>query len=175
MLEDAIGVGGLTAREAAIMEHLMEGMPNRKIAECLEVSEASVMYDRISIYKKLNVKFASEAIRAWQRLKAGGPINLEALTKTDVSVLEVIANGCMTDRALAEHFGVAQQSIHIHMKRYSEETEAKIQALQDQAKKASADAKLRIDARIAEIRADQKQRLAKLEQARKLAQEALRP
>lgn len=52
------------------------------------------------------------------------------------------------------------------MKRYSEETEAK---------KASADAKSRIDARIAEIRADQKQRLGKLEQARKLAQEALRP
>jgi len=61
------------------------------------------------------------------------------------------------------------------MKRYREETEARVQALQDQAKKASADAKSRIDARIAEIRADQKQRLAKLEQARKLAQEALRP
>ena len=61
------------------------------------------------------------------------------------------------------------------MKRNREETEAKIQALQNQAKKASADAKSRIDARIAEIRADQKQRLGKLEQARKLAQEALRP
>jgi len=61
------------------------------------------------------------------------------------------------------------------MKRYAEETDAKIQALQDQAKKASTDAKSRIDARIAETRADQKQRLAKLEQARKLAQEALRP
>jgi len=48
------------------------------------------------------------------------------------------------------------------MKRYSEETEAKIQALRDQAKKASADAKSRIDARIAEVRADQKQRLANL-------------
>jgi len=76
----------------------------------------------------------------------------------------------------AEHkLRAAADAAGERMKRYSEETEAKIQALQDQAKKASADAKLRIDARIAEIRADQKQRLAKLEQARKLAQEALRP
>lgn len=61
------------------------------------------------------------------------------------------------------------------VKCYREETEAKIQALQDQAKKAGANARSRIDERIAEIRADQKQRLGKLEQAWKLMQDALRP
>jgi len=50
-----------------------------------------------------------------------------------------------------------------------------VRALQDQAKQVSADGNARIDARIAEVRADQTQRLAKLAQARKLAQEALRP
>jgi uncharacterized membrane protein len=58
---------------------------------------------------------------------------------------------------------------------YREETDAKIHALQDQARKAHADAKSRINERIAEIRADQKVRLDKLEQALKLTQEALRP
>jgi uncharacterized membrane protein len=71
-------------------------------------------------------------------------------------------------RAAAEH---ASERV----RRYREESDAKIQALESQAKKASADAKSRINARISEIRAEQKQRLAKLEQARKLAQEALTP
>ena len=44
-----------------------------------------------------------------------------------------------------------------------------------QAKQPSAGAKSRIDARIADVRADQTQRLAKLAQAGKLAQGALRP
>ena len=118
MLEDPspTGLGGLTAREAAIMEHLIEGMSNRRIAEHLQISEGRVMYDRLSIYRKLNVKGASEAIRAWLRLKPDASMNLEALTKTDVTVLEAIVKGCSTDKAIAEHFGVSQQSIQIHMK-----------------------------------------------------------
>jgi uncharacterized membrane protein len=70
---------------------------------------------------------------------------------------------------------VATDNASTRVKRYREETDAKIHALQEQAKKARADAKMRIDARIAEIRSDQKQRLGKLEQAWKLTQEALRP
>jgi uncharacterized membrane-anchored protein YhcB (DUF1043 family) len=61
------------------------------------------------------------------------------------------------------------------IKHYRDETEAKIHALEDRTAKASADTKARIDARMAEIRADQKRRLGKLEQAWKLTQEALRP
>lgn len=61
------------------------------------------------------------------------------------------------------------------LKRDREQAEAKVNALQDQARQARADAKVRIEERIAEIRADQNQRLAKLEQAWKLTQEALRP
>jgi len=69
----------------------------------------------------------------------------------------------------------AADKANARIKHYREETEAKIQALEDRAKKASAETKGRIDARIAEIRADQKQRVGKLEQAWKLTQEALRP
>jgi uncharacterized membrane protein len=74
-----------------------------------------------------------------------------------------------------ERLRVVAENAAARVRRYGEESEAKIRLLQEQAKKAGADAKSRIDGRIAEIRADQKQRLAKLEQARKLTQEALRP
>ena len=84
--------------------------------------------------------------------------------------------------AMKRHVGEAEQALRAaaedasaRMKRDREEAEAKIKALQEQATKARADAKARIDERIAEIRADQKQRLGKLEQAWKLTQEALRP
>ncbi len=58
---------------------------------------------------------------------------------------------------------------------YKEEIDAKIYALQEQASKAGPDARSRIEERIAEMRADQSRRTGKLEQARKLTQEALRP
>jgi len=61
------------------------------------------------------------------------------------------------------------------MERDREQAEAKIIALQNQATRARSDAKAWIEKRIAEIRADQNQRLGKLEQAWKLTQEALRP
>lgn len=63
-------------------------------------------------------------------------------------------------------------------KRQCEEAEAKIHALEDledQAKEAGGHAKSRIDERIAEIRGDDRHRLGKLEQARKLTPEALPP
>ena len=61
------------------------------------------------------------------------------------------------------------------VKHYKEEIDAKIYALQEQASKTSPDAKSRIEERIAEMRAEQSQRTGKLEQARKLTQEALNP
>jgi len=69
---------------------------------------------------------------------------------------------------------MAADSVNARAKRYHEETEAKIHALQDQAKKAGAQAKSRIDDRIAQIRAHEREDLANLEQARKLTEEALR-
>ena len=69
----------------------------------------------------------------------------------------------------------AVDSANARVKRCHEEAEAKIHALQDQVKKARADAKSRIDERIAEIRANEKRRVAKLEQAWKLTHQALRP
>ena len=60
------------------------------------------------------------------------------------------------------------------MDRLREETETKIETLQDQAAETKADAK-KIDRRIAEIRADHDRRSDKLKQARELAKEALAP
>ncbi len=85
-------------------------------------------------------------------------------------------------KALKNELSLAEQAVRnavdnvaARMKMYREETEAKIHTLQEQQQKARADARKRIDERIAEIRADQKQRLGKLEEAWKLTQEALRP
>ncbi len=58
---------------------------------------------------------------------------------------------------------------------YGEQVDAKVQALQEQAKKANAEGKARIEQRIASIQADGARRREKLEQARQLAQEALKP
>ncbi len=59
--------------------------------------------------------------------------------------------------------------------RYRRQTDAKLSALQQQAEKARADARTRIEQRIAEIRADRQRRGEKLQQAFKLTQEALGP
>jgi len=95
---------------------------------------------------------------------------------------ELAAARAQKVEAMKKHVKEAEQALRAagddasaRMKGYREEGQAKIRALQDQARKASADAKSRIDERIATIRADQEQRLGKLEQAWKLTQEALRP
>jgi hypothetical protein len=84
--------------------------------------------------------------------------------------------------ALKKQLAKAEQSLRsavdrmeTRMEWYGREAEAKVHALQEQAKHAAADSKARIAQRIAAIRADHAQRKAKLEQAGKLAREALRP
>jgi uncharacterized membrane protein len=61
------------------------------------------------------------------------------------------------------------------MDRLRQETEAKIEALQEQAAEAQADAKVKLDRRIGEVRADYDRRSAKLKQAWELTKEALAP
>lgn len=69
----------------------------------------------------------------------------------------------------------ALDRVDTRLDRYGQETEAKVHALQEQAKKAGAETKARIEQRVTALRADHERRKAKLGQARKLAQEALKP
>lgn len=69
----------------------------------------------------------------------------------------------------------ALDRIETRLDRHGREAEAKVHALQEQAKKAGAETKTRIEQRMAAIRADHAKRRTKLEQAAKLAQEALKP
>lgn len=69
----------------------------------------------------------------------------------------------------------ALDRVDTRLDRFGHETEAKVHALQEQAKKAVGETRGRIDQRIAGIRADHARRKEKLDQARKLAQEALKP
>ena len=58
------------------------------------------------------------------------------------------------------------------LERLREETDAKIEALQDQAAETQAD-KAKVEQRIAEIRADYDRRAAQLQQAREMTEDAL--
>jgi len=77
--------------------------------------------------------------------------------------------------AVEQSFQTRRSQMNEKIEAMKREGEAKTKLLQEQAKKARAAAKSQIDERITEIRADQKRRLGKLEQAWKLTQEALRP
>jgi uncharacterized membrane protein len=112
------------------------------------------------IQKRINRRKAELAQRK-SELAAARAEKVEAIKKNVKSAEQSLREAADTANARAKH--------------YREETEAKIRALEDQAKNARADSKARINERIAEIRADQKQRTGKLEQAWKLTQEALRP
>jgi len=106
-------------------------------------------------------KRKAELAQRKAELAAAGTEKVEAMKKAVVKAETIL-------RGAADNAGA-------RVKRYREESEAKIHALQEQTKMAKADAKERIDKRIAEVRTDQKQRLGKLEQAWELTKEALRP
>lgn len=74
-----------------------------------------------------------------------------------------------------EKLQAALDKANARLQQYGEQVNAKVQALQEQAQKANAQGKARIEQRIASIRADGARRREKLEQARKLALEALKP
>ena len=106
-------LSGLTASEVQIMELMTEGFPQEAIEKHLRMPEGIVMYAQASIQKKLNVQNRSQAIRAWQSMKAGGPIDLGLLSKWGLIILELMAEGYRTTEAIAEHLGIAQQPIGI--------------------------------------------------------------
>jgi DNA-binding NarL/FixJ family response regulator len=64
-------VGGLTRREREIMNLIVKGHANRRIAELVFVSEKTVKNHVNNIYGKLGVRSRSEAIALW--LGVGGP------------------------------------------------------------------------------------------------------
>jgi uncharacterized membrane protein len=106
-------------------------------------------------------KSKKELAQRKAELATAGAKKVEAMKKAVVKAEEVLRS--------------AADNANARVKHYRQESEAKIHALQEQAKKAQADARSRIDQRIAEVRADQKQRLGKLEKAWELTKDALRP
>ena len=56
----------LTSRERQIMDRMVDGMPNKKIAYELEISQKTVDFHRANIYKKMNVNTTVELLRMIQ-------------------------------------------------------------------------------------------------------------
>lgn len=56
-------LSGLTLRQREVMELLMQGLPNRKIAESLDIKEVTVKLHLNKIFKKLGVSNRTQAVR----------------------------------------------------------------------------------------------------------------
>jgi two-component system response regulator DctR len=56
-------VAALTERERAVMEHVLEGMLNKQIAEQLDISVRTVEVHRARVFAKMEVKSAVELAR----------------------------------------------------------------------------------------------------------------
>jgi two-component system response regulator FixJ len=54
----------LTAREREIMHHLVQGLPSKQIATCLEISRKTVDVHRYNIFAKTEFRNVAELIRA---------------------------------------------------------------------------------------------------------------
>ena len=59
----------LTNRETLVLNHIVEGLPNKAIAGKLGVSVKTVINHRANLYAKLNVHCTAELIKRAVRLK----------------------------------------------------------------------------------------------------------
>jgi two-component system, LuxR family, response regulator FixJ len=57
------GVDTLNSRECSLMEYVLEGIPNKRIAYVMGISHRTVDRVRASLFKKMNVKSAVELAR----------------------------------------------------------------------------------------------------------------
>jgi len=57
------GLAQLTPRERQVLEYIVDGEPNKRIAYHLELSEKTVEYHRSNIMKKLEAKSLAELVR----------------------------------------------------------------------------------------------------------------
>ena len=77
MLQDghsdgARGSGGLSPREAQVLEMAARGLPNGEVARQLDVTVHAVKFHLASIYRKLGVANRTEAAVAYLRAGGGG-------------------------------------------------------------------------------------------------------
>lgn len=63
---------GLTARETEILELLAEGLSNKEIAGCINVSAGTVRRHLENVFKKLHVRCRTEAAAKYLRTKESG-------------------------------------------------------------------------------------------------------
>lgn len=56
-------IADLSARERQVLDLIVEGMPNKRIADTLELSDKTVEFHRANIMKKMQAKTLAELIR----------------------------------------------------------------------------------------------------------------
>jgi DNA-binding NarL/FixJ family response regulator len=59
---------GLTDRELTVLRHLAEGMSNKQIGSSLYLAEQTVKFHLTSLYRKLNARSRTEAVREAYRI-----------------------------------------------------------------------------------------------------------
>lgn len=66
--EDALPIEALTAREHDVLALVADGLPNRDIAQALDISEHTVKFHLASIFGKLGASTRTEAVHRGLRL-----------------------------------------------------------------------------------------------------------
>jgi DNA-binding NarL/FixJ family response regulator len=104
-------LSGLSSLEVRMMELLTDGFSLEAIMKRLRIPEGIMEYAWPNIQRKLDAQGSCRAIRAWQNLKPGGPIDLGALSAPELMILELMEQGYRTNEAIAKHLGIAQEPI----------------------------------------------------------------
>ncbi len=124
-----------------------------------------------TVVRELRMDFEDEMIEKDVKARKAEIAQL----KEEVSHASAEAKAKLTARINEAHAKLknASDRMEAQISRQQQETDAKIKVLQEQAAKAKANAKAKIDQRISELRADHERRSVKLKQAWKLTKEAL--
>jgi len=104
-------LSGLSSLEVQIMELVTDGFSQEAVMKRLRIPEGIMVYAWPNIQRKLDAQGRCRAIRAWQNLKPGGPIDLGALSAPELMILELMEQGYRTNEAIAKHLGIAQEPI----------------------------------------------------------------
>jgi DNA-binding CsgD family transcriptional regulator len=66
--EDELPIEALTLREHDVLELVADGLPNREIAQALDISEHTVKFHLAAIFGKLGASTRTEAVHRGLRL-----------------------------------------------------------------------------------------------------------
>ena len=87
-LGDSLSGEALTSREEEVLRLVVDGLCNKSIARCLDISVGTVKSHLKGIFDKLNVKSRTQALCAAERRGLLGPLPQPKEPATSISILD---------------------------------------------------------------------------------------